>query len=250
MRLEDVDETHTGFLQSVLSGFDWEVEAAEGVVGQPITLPAGVWYRVRIVAGAREPRSCGEVHLHAGGDTTLVCARGEATLAGQNVDEDGRALGTNLELTVGGVKTATTSDARGRFRVTTEVEGAVIAELAVVTNDGAPPRIVRRNIVAAAGTARDLGRVVVRAPLGPDAAPLGAALTEDRYGFAVEQVTRDSAIELAGVDPGDRIVEIDGDDALELPLADALARLGKPGAPPLVRIRTANGELYDLELTP
>lgn len=231
------------------------VVAAEGVVGKPLSLPAGVWYRVAILVPAGDAvavRPCGELHLAAGADTIVTCTRGRATLTADLIDAGGKPLaGLPVVLEAGGTSVQGMTNPKGHLELSIDVEGALSGSLGVLRN-GPTADPIRRNVLLVVGR-RELGRVVVHEPVdltGPGARPLGAALGEDRYGLSVQEVARDSTLELAGVDPGDRIIAIDGADAIELPLGDALARLARARAGLLLRVRTALGEQYDLELTP
>lgn len=250
----DVDEVAAAEAEVIAR----RTEVASGRVGEPLTLPANVWYDV-VAAGADDPdRSCGRVVLAPGEERTMFCEATPApsSVVGRIVTIDGApAASVALTAFAGGAHDAQTVELMagpdGRFRATFQLADPALVELAVRGEV-----LVRRNVVLSPGDERDIGDVtLLTGEAVPDPWPDGAyggigglvAFGDD--GVTILDMETDSPLYLDGVERDDTIVLVDGMPLSELPDDEALVRLrGAPGTHVELRFRSARGELYDLVL--
>jgi len=237
-------------------------EVAAGALGEPLALPANVWYDAFTLAADGAERRCARFAVAAGGEVTLVCdaTPTPTTVLGRVVMRDGApAAGVSLEAVAGGAQGEATQRAMagpdGRFEVTLALSEPALVDLWVRAPDDATTH-VRKNVVVSPGDERDIGDVLLLVgDAAPDPWPDGAyggigglvAFSDD--GVVVLDLEEDSPLYLDGVERDDTILLVDGMPLSELPDDEALVRLrGDPGTHVELRLRSARGELYDLVL--
>jgi len=231
---------------------------ARGAVNVAIPVRGGFPYRV-CLEGPDAPAQgfCGETFVVAGESITLRCGSdaGTARLEGRVVDGAGRPL-PGLTVAVGGdrMSVTTTTDLDGRFAAVVELTSAANLGHLVVEDPAGRLRVAaRRNIALRAGGEVLLETVVMRTEHEVAAARgsggVGVGLELDPIGARVVEVPLDAPGGLAGLEPGDAIVGLDGAPLGRLFPDDIRTMLGgEPGTSVELRVRTPAGELYDVTI--
>jgi hypothetical protein len=199
-------------------------------------LPAGR-YVLTASADARPPARSGSIEVEAGRTThhvRLVLARG-ASFSGVVTDADSRKPIADAKVIL---DTATTTGANAIPEVTTDAAGAfTLAGVPPrglfsvrVTHPGYRTKILSGLDVRGASTLTERVALKPRGDGGGDSelAGIGAFLVNGRGGVVVAGVVQSGPAEKAGLKKDDRLVQIDGDDAGALTLADCVQRLRGP----------------------
>lgn len=256
---------------------DWEEYAAEDLeepaaqdpsldAAQVASGPAGVPLRVRgsfaYTVHRREADGawgyCGEVYVNPGDELAVRCDESEspALVSGRVLDLRGEPL-AGVEVTADflyGV--AATTGVDGRFTLESTVSGPLVTPLRFADPSGRFAPTSRRSVPLIAGQRRHIGDVVIRTAderppptFDTDYGGIGGLVGLDPLGVRLIDVEDSTPLALHGVESGDTIVQIDGAPAAELPMDELLLRLrGEPGTTVGLRVRTAAGELYEVDV--
>jgi len=229
---------------------------ARGTTGVAIPVRGGFSYEVMLEAApGAAPRPCGVVFVAAGERVTLPCGApgGAARISGRVVDAAGRPLsGMRVAAVAGIVNSATTTDPDGAFVVPIEgLDASTLGSLEVSDPGGHFMTAARRNLNVVPGSELPVGVVVVRTAEERSAAQsvggIGALLGFDELGVRVVDAPLDAPVALAGLEPSDAIVGVDGESVGRLAIDEIRLMLrGDPGTPVELRVRTLGGELYDV----
>ncbi len=182
---------------------------------------------IEIAAPPAEPAEA-SFSLGAGGRVsgTVIDRASRAAITGARISLEGMILDDSSPVTV---RSSTTSDAGGHFEL-----GGLRAGLRsiLVAAEGHHTRILSALQVAEDG---DVGPLTVDlAPTEPGEEPrielvgIGAVLTADQDVLGIVRVIPGGGAEAAGLQPGDRVLSIDGVSTAELGFAGAVERIRGP----------------------
>jgi protocatechuate 3,4-dioxygenase beta subunit len=132
------------------------------------------------------------------------------------------------------------TDAAGHFVIERVAEGK--GKVAIMPADGFTP-LGARDYTATAGQRVDVGTIEVVPPRTGDAGTFGFATNIDGDKLLVSSVKEDGPAAAAGVQVGDRIVAISGQDVatLKLPIAQTLLASGTVGVGQVVQLSLERG---------
>lgn len=232
-------------------------QVAAGRPGVPLRVAGSFPYTIHVRRADGRWDDCGEVYVNPGDELVVRCDdAGAAVITGRVVDLRGAPL-AGVEVTADDLyRVSATTGADGRFAFESQLGGAVVTSLRFADPSGRFAPTSRRSVPLVAGGQRDVGVVVIRTEherppptFESDYGGIGGLVGLDRLGVRLIDIEDDTPLALYGIEPGDTIVQIDGAPAAELPMDELLLRLrGEPGTTVGLRVRTAAGELYEVDV--
>lgn len=210
-------------------------------------------YVLTASAAGKPPTRSGSIEVRGGVETRdvrIVLARG-GSVTGRVYDDHRVALadvdvGFDAVSSVVDGNAATKTDAAGRYRLESAPEGPLTLR---VQKAGFRVRLVSGLRVASGGTiTEDVTLGAIDGGAGLELTGIGANLKLAEKGIELAAVGHEEPAERAGLQPGDRILSIDGESSDGMSVADAVQRLrGEAGATVGVTVeRPKTGETIDV----